>query len=197
MSAMAADLRMSLEESRRVLLSLVSHESLIFEIAAGLKTCLREQGKALFCGNGGSACEASHFAAELMGRYRAERAPLAAVSLSADAALVSCIGNDYNYADAFARQVEGLATPGDMLFCLSTSGNSENIVNALQAAGRMGVKSVALLGKGGGRAKGTADYELIVEHGDTARIQEAHLFVIHMIMDILEAGLSSEPLRPE
>jgi D-sedoheptulose 7-phosphate isomerase len=174
------------------MLSLVSQEQVIFEIAEHLKVCLQGQGKALFCGNGGSACEASHFAAELMGRYRADRAPLAAVSLSADAALISCIGNDYNYADAFARQVEGLARPRDMLFCLSTSGNSENILNALRAAGRLGVKSVALLGRGGGRGKGLADCELIVDHDDTARIQEAHLFILHMIMDILEAELLSE-----
>jgi len=188
MSTVKTELRRQIEDARLVLSSLCDQETRIVEIAGRLTACLHAGGKALFCGNGGSACEASHFSAELMGRFRADRGPLSAISLSTDAALMSCVGNDYAFSSVFARQIVGLARAGDLLFCLSTSGNSENIVEALLFARNLGVEAVAFLGKVGGRCKGIANYEIIVQSGDTARIQEAHLFLLHAMMDIVDAG---------
>ena len=149
---------------------------------------LRAKHKLLICGNGGSAAEASHFATELLGRYGKDRRPLPAIALSADGALVTCLGNDYGYEQVFARQIAGLAQPGDIVVVFTSSGQSANIVAALQEARRLGLASVAFLGRGGGRAKGLATCELIVpgESGRTA--QEAHLFLIHYFCELIDAA---------
>ena len=150
-------------------------------------TALRARQKLLICGNGGSAAEASHFAAELVGRYGKDRRPLPAIALNADGALVTCLGNDYGYEQAFARQIAGLAQPGDVVVTFTSSGKSANIVAALQEARRLGLPSLAFLGRGGGQAKGLATCELIVpgESGRTA--QEAHLFLIHYFCGLIDA----------
>ncbi len=144
--------------------------------------------KLLICGNGGSAAEAQHLAAELMGRYIDDRRPLAAVALNTDTSLMTAVGNDYGYDQVFARQVRGLAKAGDILIAFTTSGNSPNILRALEAARELGIKSVAFLGRGGGHAKELADCVLLVPHAVTARIQEAHQFLVHALMDKIEAG---------
>jgi D-sedoheptulose 7-phosphate isomerase len=151
-------------------------------------TALHAKQKLLICGNGGSAAEASHFAAELMGRYCKNRDPLPAIALNADGALVTCLGNDYGYEQAFARQIAGLAQPGDVVVVFTSSGKSANIVAALQEARRLGLASIAFLGRGGGQAKGVATCELIVpgESGRTA--QEAHLFLIHYFCELIDAA---------
>jgi len=157
--------------------------------AAGLiLSTLRAKHKLLICGNGGSAAEASHFATELLGRYGKDRRPLPAIALSADGALVTCLGNDYGYEQVFARQIAGLAQPGDIVVVFTSTGQSANIVAALQEARRLGLASVAFLGRGGGRAKGLATCELIVpgESGRTA--QEAHLFLIHYFCELIDAA---------
>jgi D-sedoheptulose 7-phosphate isomerase len=146
----------------------------------------------LACGNGGSAAEAQHFATELVGRYCRNRRPLPAVALSADGSLLTCIANDYGADQVFARAVEGLGRPGDLLVALSTSGNSANVVAAVAAARRLGLHTLALLGKDGGKIKGMADREWIVPSRDTARVQEAHLVFIHVVCDYLDAALASE-----
>ena len=158
--------------------------------AAGelILTTLRQGRKLLICGNGGSAAEAQHFATELVGRYFKDRRPLPALALAADGSLTSCIGNDYGFESIFARQIEGLAQPGDVLVVLSSSGNSANIIAALETAQARGLPAIALLGRGGGRAKGLATIEVIVP-GDSGRsAQEAHLFLVHHFCDLVDAA---------
>lgn len=149
---------------------------------------LRGGGKLLIAGNGGSAAEASHFATELTGRYFKNRRPLPAVALHADGSLLTCIGNDYGFDHAFARQVAALAQPGDLLVLLSSSGNSANLLAALDSASAQGVATLAFLGRGGGAARGRATVELIVP-GDSGRTaQEVHLFLIHYFCDLIDAA---------
>lgn len=140
---------------------------------------LQRGGKLLVCGNGGSAAEAAHFATELVGRYARTRRSLPAIALSSDGSLLSCIGNDFGYDQVFARQVAGLAQPGDLVVALTSSGNSANIVAALHEAKRLGLESIAFLGRGGGKARGLATVDLIVPGNSGAAAQEAHLFLIH------------------
>jgi D-sedoheptulose 7-phosphate isomerase len=173
----------------------------LFETLSELETPLRTAAgccvealsaghKLLLCGNGGSSAQAQHLAAELMGRYKGYRRPLAVVALTADTAVLTCVGNDYSFEEVFARQVRALGRPGDVLVVFSTSGNSPNILAALVAAREIGLKSVAFLGCAGGKAGEMADCPLIVRHADTARAQEGHQFLIHALMDEIEAGLA-------
>jgi D-sedoheptulose 7-phosphate isomerase len=148
-------------------------------------------GKLLICGNGGSAAEAQHLAGELMGRYKDDRPPLPAVALTADSTLLTCIGNDYRFEEIFARQVRGLARPGDALIVFTTSGNSPDVLLALEAAREMSLHSIAFLGSDGGKAKPLASCALIVPHRDTARVQEGHQFLMHSLMDEIEAWFRS------
>jgi D-sedoheptulose 7-phosphate isomerase len=141
----------------------------------------------LVCGNGGSAAEAQHFATELMGRYRRDRRPLAAYALSADGALLTCIGNDYSADSVFARQVVGLGKAGDLLVGMSTSGRSRNVIAAVVAARTQGLHTLALLGKDGGELAGQAEREWIAPGPTTARVQEAHLLFIHVVCDYIDA----------
>jgi D-sedoheptulose 7-phosphate isomerase len=144
--------------------------------------------KVMACGNGGSASDAQHFIAELMGRYVNDRPALAAVALTADTTLLTAVGNDYGYDQVFERQVRGLGKAGDVLIVFTSSGNSPNILRALEAARELGIKSIAFLGRGGGKAQGLADCVLLVPHSVTARIQEAHQFLLHALMDRIESG---------
>jgi D-sedoheptulose 7-phosphate isomerase len=161
--------------------------------AAGLMTdCLLANGKILACGNGGSAADAQHFAAEMVGRFERERPELPAVSLSTDTSILTAIANDYDYAQVFAKQVRALGDSGDVLLAISTSGNSANIVAAADAAHERGMRIVALTGKGGGRMGellGADDVHLCVPHDVTARIQEVHLLTIHCLCDAIDASL--------
>ncbi len=140
---------------------------------------LRAGRKVIACGNGGSAAEAQHLTTELVGRYFKNRRSLPAVALSADGTLVTCIGNDYGYDEVFSRQIEGLAQPGDVVVALTSSGNSPNILKALATARRLGLDSIALLGRGGGKAQGLATVEIVVPGDSGAAAQECHLFLIH------------------
>lgn len=149
---------------------------------------LRQGGKLLICGNGGSAAEAAHFATELVGRYARTRRALPAIALSSDGSLLSCIGNDFGYEQVFARQVAGLAQPGDLLVVLTSSGNSANILAALHEAKRLGLGSVAFLGRGGGQARGLATCDLIMPGDSGAAAQEAHLFLIHHFCERIDAA---------
>jgi D-sedoheptulose 7-phosphate isomerase len=122
-----------------------------------------------------------------VGHYKIDRQALPAIALSADGALLTCLGNDFAFEHIFVRQVEALGNPGDVLIVFSTSGNSRNVLRALESARRRGLISIALLGRGGGAARGQADIELIVASEETARIQEAHQFLLHALMDIIES----------
>jgi D-sedoheptulose 7-phosphate isomerase len=143
-------------------------------------------GKIISCGNGGSHCDAMHFAEELSGRFRDDRKALPALCIS-DASHITCVGNDYGFEFIFSRYVEGLGKPGDVLFALSTSGNSKNVINAVEAAKKAGMKIIALTGKDGGKLGPLADVEIRVPHkGYADRIQEIHIKVIHILILLVE-----------
>jgi D-sedoheptulose 7-phosphate isomerase len=180
----------SLAETLRALQALASIRPAIDAAGRLISDTLRDGGKLLICGNGGSAAEASHFSTELVGRYARARRSLPAVALSSDGSLLSCIGNDFGFDQVFARQIAGLARPGDLVVAISSSGASANIVAALREAKKLGLRSVAFLGRGGGHAKGLATCELIVPGGHGPSAQEAHLFLIHYFCELLEAEFS-------
>jgi D-sedoheptulose 7-phosphate isomerase len=152
----------SLAETTRTLQALTTLRPAIDRASDMILATLRRGGKLLVCGNGGCAAEAAHFATELVGRYAKTRRSLPAVALSSDGSLVTCIGNDFGYEQIFARQIAGLAKPGDLVVVLTSSGNSANIVAALAEAKNLGLESIAFLGRGGGKAKGLATCELIM-----------------------------------
>ena len=157
--------------------------------AARLGACLDAGGKILACGNGGSAADAQHFAAELVGRFERERAALPAVALSADTSALTAIGNDYGFEAVFRRQVEGLGRPGDCLLAISTSGDSPNVLAAAAAARARGLGVVALTGRDGGQlagALGAGDVELRAPAASTARVQELHILLLHCLCDLLD-----------
>jgi len=181
-----SEYRERLREAIGAFQSLEDLEPPLLRAAALCVEALGNGHKLLLCGNGGSTAEAQHLAGELMGNYTQHRAPLAAVSLTADSSVLTCIANDYGFDDIFARQVRALGQPGDVLVVFSTSGNSSNIVTALEAAREVSVKSIAFLGRDGGKAAALTDCPLIVRHANTARIQEAHQFLMHALMDEIE-----------
>lgn len=181
-----------LDASCAVIRSLAAQVELVERIAARVRDTVLGGHLLLTCGNGGSATDAQHLAEELIARYRSNRRALPAIALTADSAVLTCIGNDFGYEQVFARQVEALAGPGDLMLCFSTSGSSPNIVAALHAARARGAGSIALLGKDGGAARGLADLALVVASDDTARIQEAHLQVLHYICEVVEAAVTRE-----
>jgi len=151
--------------------------------------------KILACGNGGSAAECQHFAAELMGRFERERMPLPAVALTTDSSILTAVGNDYDYARVFAKQVQGLGASGDVLLAISTSGNSANVLLAVEAAYERDMRVVALTGKNGGKigaALTDADSHICVPGERTARIQEVHALIVHCICDGIDATLFGE-----
>jgi D-sedoheptulose 7-phosphate isomerase len=179
-----------LDAGLAVLQTLAGQAQQIEQIAATVRDALLAGHTLLTCGNGGSATDAQHLAEELIGRYRANRRALPAIALTADSATLTCIANDFGYDAVFARQIEGLARPGDLLVCFSTSGNSPNISAALQAARACGAGTIALLGKDGGAACGLADQSLVVASDDTAHIQAAHLQILHYICELVEAAVT-------
>lgn len=159
---------------------------LLERIVAVLYECLRSGGKILACGNGGSAADAQHLVAELVGRFREERRALPALTLTADAATLTALGNDYGFERVFARQVEALARRGDVLIAISTSGNSPNVLKASQAARTLGCTVIALTGAHGGQLAAHADLLLKAPSGTVARIQEVHSLCIHVICEALD-----------
>ena len=161
----------------------------IAKIAATIVDSFRAGHKVLLCGNGGSAADANHMAAELVGRFVSDRAPLPAISLAANTSTVTAIGNDYSFEEIFSRQVHGLGRPGDVLIGLSTSGNSENVVRAMRAARENGLSTVAFTGSGAGKLPEAADMCLRIPNENTARIQECHITAAHIICELVEAEL--------
>jgi D-sedoheptulose 7-phosphate isomerase len=147
---------------------------------------MKAGAKVLTCGNGGSAADALHLAEELVGRYRQDRRALPGIALCGDPTAMSCIANDWSYDHVFARQIEAHGRPGDWLFAFTTSGNSPSVLRALQRGKELGLVTVGLLGKDGGKAKGMAEIELIVPSHSTARIQEVHTWIIHVFLEALE-----------
>lgn len=171
---------------------LKSQVPLIDTLARRCADALRQGGKIIFCGNGGSAAQAQHLAAELVGRYKMERPALNALSLTVDTSNITAIGNDYGYDVIFSRQLEGVGRAGDVLIGLSTSGNSKNVVLAFEQAQKTGIFTVALVGEKGGRMREIADMALCVPAVTSAHIQEMHIAVGHLICDLIEKEFYSE-----
>jgi len=159
-------------------------------IASTLINALKNGQTIFWCGNGGSASDSQHLAGELIGRYKGDRKPLKSIALNADSAVMTCIVNDYGYEHIYSRQVEGLGLEGDVLVGITTSGNSENVLNAFNVANDKGMKTIGLLGKGGGRAASLAQQSIIIPSDTTARIQEMHITIGHILCDLIEEGLN-------
>jgi len=169
--------------------SLLPVEPDIIRAGNMLSETVNRGSKILICGNGGSAADSQHFAAEIVGRFEKERRALSAISLTTDTSIITAIANDYSYADIFARQVEGTGRPGDTLVGISTSGNSENVILAMRAAKKIGMQTIGLAGKDGGKLKAETDETVIIPHHVTARIQEAHSLILHFWAALIEAKL--------
>lgn len=178
---------------RRALSWLEGEGATLDAVAEGVVTCLRSGGSLLTCGNGGSAAQARHLVTELLGRFRSDRRSLPATFLGGDASLLTCIANDFGWDHTFARPLSGLGRAGDVLVAFSTSGDSGNVVRALEVARELGLRSFALLGKTGGRCKGLATWELVVPSDSTPRIQEIHLVVLHYLCEAIEAAYPPGP----
>lgn len=159
---------------------------LIAEFATRLTDTFNRGGKLLVMGNGGSAADAQHFVAEIVSRFRLERRGLPAIALSTDTSILTAIGNDYGFDRVFRRQVEALAVQGDMVVGISTSGNSPNVLQALELAREKGCRTVGLLGRDGGTIKEYCDLALVVPSNDTPRVQEGHITIIHIVCDLVE-----------
>lgn len=167
----------------------------IADAVSALMGCITAGGKVLACGNGGSAGDAQHFAAEFVGRFERERPGLAAISLTVDTSILTAIGNDYSFDVVFSKQVQALGAPGDVLLAISTSGNSNNVAAAIEAAHAKDMTVIALTGRKGGRMRellSETDVMICVPHERTARIQEVHLLVIHCLCDAVDLQLLGE-----
>lgn len=164
--------------------------SVIEKSADAIIVCLEQNKKLVLCGNGGSASDALHFAGEIVGRFQKERGAWPAVVLNADVATMTAIANDYGYDEVFARQAEGHVCDGDVFVGISTSGNSENVYRALLVAKEKGAKTIALVGRDGGKIAKASDYPIIVPSDVTARIQESHIMIIHILCEIVEERLA-------
>lgn len=187
-------IRGELSEAADVLIAFLSDDNNIQQIekaATLLADSFKASGKVLSCGNGGSHCDAMHFAEELTGRYRENRPGYPAIAIS-DPSHISCVSNDFGYEYVFSRYVEAVGMKGDVLFGLSTSGNSGNILNAMEAAQKKGMKTIMLTGKDGGKMAGLADIEIRVPHfGYADRIQEVHIKIIHILIQLVEKEMAA------
>ena len=162
---------------------------IITQAGGSMANTIRNGGKILVCGNGGSAADSQHFSAELVGRFYKDRDALPAIALTTDTSIITAIANDYGYDRVFSRQVEALGRPGDMLLGLSTSGNSENVIQAVLASRKKQMQTIALTGADGGKLKGMADCSISIPCRQAPRIQEAHIFILHAWAEQIEATL--------
>ena len=185
----------NLREHQRLFERLAALAEPIREAGERLSAALAQGGKVLLCGNGGSAADSQHIAAELTGRFVRDRRPLAALALTTDTSALTCIANDYSFDEVFARQVAALGAPGDCLLGISTSGNSRNVIKAVEAARERGLQVIGLLGRDGGALRALCDLAVVVPSDSTARIQEAHAFIGHTLCGLIEStlGLAGTP----
>jgi len=184
----------AVNEAIRLMRNLCESESIlaeIEEIAGLIVNCFEREGKVLICGNGGSGCDAQHFAEEFTGRFRKDRKALPVIALM-DPAHITCAANDFGYQAIFSRSVEAFGRKGDILIGLSTSGNSSNVKEAILKANEIGMTTIALLGRDGGHTKGLSNYEILVPGLFSDRIQEVHMFVLHIIVELVERSLFPE-----
>lgn len=187
---MIEQIKQELEEAKQVLDNFLSNEENLKKIESAadlLVESFKNEGKVLACGNGGSSCDAAHFCEELTGKFREDRDPLPAISLSADSAFLTCTGNDFGFDRIFSRHLRALGKKGDVLLAISTSGDSENILLAAEYAKQKGIKIIGLTGKSGGKLAEFCDIEIRVSHnGFSDRIQEVHIKIIHILILLIE-----------
>jgi len=181
--------RQAIEDHLAVIGSLLDQQSILQRIAEEMTRAILAGKKVLWCGNGGSAADSQHLAAELMGRFRRERCAFPSIALTTDTSILTAVGNDYGYERVFQRQVEALCTQGDVMVGISTSGSSKNVCAAVQTARQIGAFTVAFTGQGGGELAAIADLALRVPSKDTARIQEGHILCGHMLCDWVERSV--------
>jgi phosphoheptose isomerase len=183
-------LKTAIEAAKKTLQSLLDLDSQVAKAAELIEQCLRAGNKLLVCGNGGSAADASHFATEFVVRFMKDRPAYPAICLAGDGGLLTAAGNDYGFDEIFARQVAAFGLPRDVMICLTTSGKSRNIERALQEAKARELKTIAFLGRDGGSTIGMADVDFLVRGDSTARIQEAHQLLLHVLCEVVEARLT-------
>lgn len=171
------------------LLGQTGYLDVLEQVTQVMVECLCAGNKIILAGNGGSAADAQHFAGEIVGRFLMERKALPAVSLCVDPSVMTCIGNDYGFDFVFERQLSGLGKAGDLFVAISTSGNSVNLIQAVETARKMNMKTIGILGKTGGKLKELCDYALVVPSNETPRIQEIHTFSVHMLCEYIEKGI--------
>lgn len=193
MQSMPSIFMTNLLEHRALFERLDTLDGVVAEAADAITASLREGGKVMFCGNGGSAADSQHLAAEFTGRFCDDREPLAAIALSTDSSALTCISNDYAFADVFVRQLRALGRRGDCIVGISTSGNSENVLRAFEYARTAGIHTIGLLGRDGGKLKPLSDTAIIVDSRSTARIQEAHILIGHTLCGMVEQDLGVVP----
>jgi phosphoheptose isomerase len=183
-------LKTAIEAAKETLESLLDLDSQVAKAADLIEQCLRAGNKLLVCGNGGSAADASHFATEFVVRFMKDRPAYPAICLAGDGGLLTAAGNDYGFDEIFARQVAAFGLPRDVMICLTTSGKSRNIERALQEAKARELKTIAFLGRDGGSTIGMADVDFLVRGDSTARIQEAHQLLLHVLCETVESRLA-------
>ena len=189
---MILEIKTQLQDHRAVIERLEQDIApLIAEMVSLLSDAFTRGNKLLVMGNGGSAADSQHFVAEIVGRFKMERRALPAVALSTDTSILTAVGNDYGFDAVFSRQVEALAAPGDVVVGISTSGNSPNVLKALNEAKARGCRTIGLLGRDGGSIRAVCDLALVVPSTDTPRIQEGHATIIHIVCDLVEKALFS------
>jgi len=185
-------LQRAIEECSDTLRALAGFEESLTRAAEMILECLRSGHKLLFCGNGGSASDATHLATEFACRFLEDRRPYPAISLTANGELMTATCNDYHFDEVFARQVWAFGLEGDVLVALTTSGNSRNVLRALEESRRLGLKSICFLGRDGGFTKGVATLDLVAPGSSTARIQETHKLLYHVLCEMVETGLPKQ-----
>jgi D-sedoheptulose 7-phosphate isomerase len=184
---MLQTIQYELNEHLQTIQNVINHlENDILKATNRIIDTLKQGNKIIICGNGGSAADAQHFAAELTGRYKMERMALPAIAITTDTSAITAIGNDYGYERVFDRQVEAYAKSNDIVFGISTSGNSQNIINAFKLAKEKGCYCIGLSGKDGGKMKDVCDINIIIPSNNTPRIQEMHILIIHIICQIID-----------
>lgn len=183
---LAALVEKELDESAKIKQDLRSMSAEIVGLAEDMYACLKKEGKIFLCGNGGSAADSQHIAAELVGMFLQDRRALPGIALTVNPSVVTAVSNDWSFDDVFARQVQALMSKNDLLICISAGGNSPNVLRAIEEAKKIGARTAALLGKGGGRAATMVDRALVVPSSKTPRIQEAHITIGHIVCGLVE-----------
>ncbi|MCK4463618.1 MAG: SIS domain-containing protein [Candidatus Omnitrophica bacterium] len=191
---MKQEIKKLIENSIEVKKLLLNPECInkILKIAEEIILSFKNNGKVIIFGNGGSAADAQHMVCELVGRFKKERKPLPAISLTVNTSNITAISNDYSYDEIFKRQLEALASVNDIAIAISTSGNASNVIEAAKQARKMKLKIIALTGKDGGKLSRVADISLIVPSGDIPRIQEAHILIIHILCELIENAIEKQ-----